>query len=654
MRLITRKVWRAFPELDRFSDEQCRRFVKSARGSAMRRLFGWLLSAAFMLIVLLLVAVGVLFLEEYSSTVERLHDQSHVGFIGAVYGLLVLFVGWLTFLQRDWRLRRRIGRVIRMRGTCQECGYSFLGLEPGADLKIRCPECGGLSEVDPSLGELVTDAEGRKVMMHSATLVDPVMLAERAARRRVRRKRIAAMLGAIVLATMVWLGVREYRLRSQAAMARAARVNRDQLGHLVLATQGNPDPELAARGWDDLMGIFEQRESIDRALRIERTLEGKSGSAPDFTPMTFRSADLEKKRKTWLQLDEERAACFEFLARYREEGLVDRMRALPGIKAAVRRVYSQQDEPMVMMLLPELSKARHLCRINVARMTQALEAGDREEYVEAAEEALAISRLIGAQFTMIDKLVGLACRALVVGTVQHHQRDFPDVSWHDAIEAALTRQDWTPDAVAGLEAERMSTIDTIAWLYEDRWKLSERWGNFTSFWGGVPSVSWFAGPGTFAENRDEADAYYAACKAAAAIPIHQRPPLSLPLLTKPMLQILVTAANKYVGACDSSGVRVNGPRVLLALDAWKLRHGEYPATLDELDLPPACLQDGLSGRSLIYKMLDGETDPQGRPFVLYSVGIDGADDGGRGDPEKRWLYAPNGLDLVFNGVEEDD
>jgi methionyl-tRNA synthetase len=41
MRILTRTIWRAFPELDRFSDEQCERFVKAANARKVPKTITW-------------------------------------------------------------------------------------------------------------------------------------------------------------------------------------------------------------------------------------------------------------------------------------------------------------------------------------------------------------------------------------------------------------------------------------------------------------------------------------------------------------------------------------------------------------------------------------------------------------------------------------
>jgi hypothetical protein len=69
---------------------------------------------------------------------------------------------------------------------------------------------------------------------------------------------------------------------------------------------------------------------------------------------------------------------------------------------------------------------------------------------------------------------------------------------------------------------------------------------------------------------------------------------------------------------------------MLELERFSLRENRYPYTLEELfaDRPGELPMDPYSGKPLCYKRLDPKADPQGRSYLLYSVGGDGRDDGG--------------------------
>ena len=83
-------------------------------------------------------------------------------------------------------------------------------------------------------------------------------------------------------------------------------------------------------------------------------------------------------------------------------------------------------------------------------------------------------------------------------------------------------------------------------------------------------------------------------------------------------------------------------RVACALERYRLAHGEFPEALDVLapKFIPALPHDVINGEPLKYRRTDGGQ------FVLYSVGWNGADDGGasafkygRPDSEKgNWVW----------------
>ena len=77
--------------------------------------------------------------------------------------------------------------------------------------------------------------------------------------------------------------------------------------------------------------------------------------------------------------------------------------------------------------------------------------------------------------------------------------------------------------------------------------------------------------------------------------------------------------------------------VAFALAAYRSEHGRYPAKLDELapKYIEAIPDDLYSGKPLIYRL-------EGKGYLLYSVGPDGKDDGGRGSEDE-----PRGDDIAI-------
>lgn len=88
---------------------------------------------------------------------------------------------------------------------------------------------------------------------------------------------------------------------------------------------------------------------------------------------------------------------------------------------------------------------------------------------------------------------------------------------------------------------------------------------------------------------------------------------------------------------------VKSAKIMLALEIYKRRHGAYPAVLDDLvpDVIEELPADPISGRGFGYRALP-ERDAQGRAYLLYSIGYDGEDNGGREGDQTAQLHVRRG------------
>lgn len=91
-----------------------------------------------------------------------------------------------------------------------------------------------------------------------------------------------------------------------------------------------------------------------------------------------------------------------------------------------------------------------------------------------------------------------------------------------------------------------------------------------------------------------------------------------------LCDLLLLDFGKLAAGRDSAIAEISGSRILLALIAYRDRFGAYPGNLKTLrvklgwEIPP----DPFSGKDFGYRR-------QGRGFILYSIGDDLKDDGGR-------------------------
>jgi hypothetical protein len=144
VRVPRRKLYRAFPELDAFSNQQCERFLAVAlRGGLLRQL--WVSMVAMGLG--LAAFVGVVWLGLWAARWLPLAYRRTlmVDFPGMAYtaGVLAgacLSLALVAFVVRDVWIRRRIRRHLVL-WLCERCGYRLLGV-PARAGRVTCPECG--------------------------------------------------------------------------------------------------------------------------------------------------------------------------------------------------------------------------------------------------------------------------------------------------------------------------------------------------------------------------------------------------------------------------------------------------------------------------------------------------------------------------------
>jgi DNA-binding transcriptional regulator of glucitol operon len=206
MRIIASPSYRAFPELDRFTDEQCVRLAASSRrGPGF--VVAWVvrLAAIASVFVLDVAAVSMTF-----------------GSALAPYALETLLVSALLSVGAAWLvsgdLARRwlISRVLRRGGSCGGCRYRLVGLPIGPNRTVTCPECGRALDVSLFPECCVPATDGVDRFMPSAGMVFERTPWWTASRRRVlARSAVAAVLVVVgaycALLALAWWNVRAAR-----------------------------------------------------------------------------------------------------------------------------------------------------------------------------------------------------------------------------------------------------------------------------------------------------------------------------------------------------------------------------------------------------------------------------------------------------------
>lgn len=150
MRLVSRKIWRAFPELDQYDDATCRRYMARARRTRnMTHDFVLTWGGAVLGLVFAIIFASPHYHALHWVSTKMIRSP-HVGVMIDTFLILLVFVSFLWFpLLVGFRIRDHLlARSIRKHldgAICPDCHYSLIGLELFGHedaRRVKCPECG--------------------------------------------------------------------------------------------------------------------------------------------------------------------------------------------------------------------------------------------------------------------------------------------------------------------------------------------------------------------------------------------------------------------------------------------------------------------------------------------------------------------------------
>lgn len=660
MRLLIRsKIWRAFPELDRFSDEQCARFVAAAKRSWARRGVHMIAIALTFLILLVAAIAAVAYLYITLDNSRYFQRSGTTIVVLCILGLILPLAipPFVAYLHRDWLLRRRLRHIIRTRGSCAGCGYSMLGLPVPDDLKVTCPECGMQTEVDVSLGELITDDRGQR-------LFQPREQPGRIARWLTPKRKKRLIWGTIVtLVVLVGGGTGGWflwtaSLERQAALARAECPTIGMVA--ALAEEGQPPlPEGGTDGWvlfRNALALVTQ--AGDKVYNAPNALKDDANQPiyPEFSALMTEPneiPDTDWGKRVPFEQEMARRAIAEFR---QGEGprLLDEMYLAPR---AVQDWSGSAGTPMVAAMMPWLGDTRKLARFNGGRMALAAKAGDWNEFLSALRANLTVARMAEHQPTIISRLVAIAIDALTLRLVRIALRSEsvpPDVL---AEFAALIREQESRRVPLRFtfETERMGTLSAICLLFSDAAHVRTL---HLKGLVGMDRGSMLARGGrlgSYVECRDAINAFFADGAKAADQTVPERGWYSEQATGLAAVDNFIPLLDKFIDATDKSRLDFGGLAAMIALERYKVANGRYPASLS--DLVPSLLDrlpiDPWSGKPIRFRLVDPAADPEGRGYLLYGVGFDGVDNQGAEATERRDFQTmlrsqSKGLDFVIN------
>ena len=326
-------------------------------------------------------------------------------------------------------------------------------------------------------------------------------------------------------------------------------------------------------------------------------------------------------------------------------------------------------ESLIMVLLPHVQVMRQAARIFVVDTRLAVDENDSERAVQNLETMLGLGRHSAEGPVLICSLVGYAIAGITFNQIEEVLQQDPDFFNEDQL-ARLQKAVQSADIQGWLhfEGELMAVEDMIQRTYTDDGNGDGRLTpqgvqlltSSSQLWGlGTPSqeedpynnvLRWgetLFGPASLflAASRKEVtersnqlldqvieDAnkpFWEANHFDLDAELDQQP------FKYALLDLMLPAVQQVRSAMDRSRGRQEGVRGAIALYRYHQKNGKWPKSWDEIPKPmlPAAPIDQLTGEPMRFKIVDD------RPLI-YSVGNDRDDDGGKDLVAKRGLPMP--------------
>ena len=307
------------------------------------------------------------------------------------------------------------------------------------------------------------------------------------------------------------------------------------------------------------------------------------------------------------------------------------------------------------------SNARGLGEARVASMRLASATGDFNEAAAAVDETLGLSRTMASQGVLIDYLVGRAMEQSTLRELRHEllEAEFSEASCRQIL-GSLQRHTLPPIELP-LEGERLYSYDTIQWSFSDDgagngYLVSSLIEYITptfpepeqTLFGTANSRFFWPARAEIMKLTDQViDASLARAQLRPSIRSNVgREAMSLTSgypKGYESVGMLGDSLQRFVDVEPRSSVLREGTRVSVALELFYAQHRRWPRELDELvpDILPEPPVDPLHGGPFGYRLVDD--DRFGRPYILYSFGLDATDDGG--------IEFNSGTNDVYRGIE---
>jgi len=385
-------------------------------------------------------------------------------------------------------------------------------------------------------------------------------------------------------------------------------------------------------GWNEYLSILRDAENLVRSVpgMKARDTDGMDVARDPFLsePWSKEAIDVES--------EELATGCVQALERARVfERLAQRAEQHAGCAAPL------SSGPIVDVGFPECARARFVFRVLRWRLAKSIDAHQLDEERAHAAQLRALFRPLVQYPRVIPRLSG---EGIIAGWCRVIRRSLVESRLNTQEQEAMLRDLGSieiPPITQALEGERLMVLDTLS-----------RVAN--------------AGPAPLPELpiwQDRANAFFDRASSALAAPT---PGDALPALSQidadvsecgiEDIRIAMPALARFAQIDRLAASELSATKALLAIELFRARHTRYPATLQEVDadLLPQPPIDPFSGSPLKYRLVDAQFDLRHRSYLLYTVGTDRVDNGGKEcNPPVNALgnKSCDGFDYVYNSID---
>lgn len=628
MRLLARSVHRAFPELDAFSDAECRIYVRNATASPLRR--------AARIAVNIAVLAGLVALEVHllRPWITSLYLPERMP---ALLLLVLCTVGIGALVMRDLLLRLAIRRIMGRGARCPQCSYSLAGLPVSQGQAVTCPECARTTDVSVHASHFARGADGLLRFLpgpEAQVPVDPWLTARRV---RAVARWTAVAAAAVSVALAIPMTIWEVHLRRMASAANAAAASLPSAAALLEAAMPAAAKEPGDSAFDALSEFHARCGSLQGSVLLHEISDW-----PQI--WWFGSSRVAEQGQAELPLAMRTRLAARLVPEARNAGLIESLERL-GRAAAIRLPV----DPAAGSTLWACMKARMdalpdaIHRASNMASLWMLDACARGEPVEAARAfrtILALSSINGMlrPFPFSGSVVGAAQLLEHLAAVSRLQ------GGDEALRVARQGFDrnlrcrFAPESIAALETRMFQeqVIRTFGDPAVLRWRvfpwirtqayesaIGHRWGR------GAPVTQ---DPSALAFDFDREWAASLELLPAELLSYARSVPWDAPAQASvatgvplpPMAASAVAWLPRWTPGREPAQLADFAVACVLGIEEFRRANDRLPAALGELvpaylpALPPRAL-------GVVYRLVRDPACPLG--YQLYSMGFDGTDDG---------------------------